>query len=102
MNGQFYFNKVRAAMNAWVTQGYKNDYEQINAFIANVTERDLSLLKAQYKEILQRSMMTGLASSSRSRPSAPPISRRLPAGRNSPSTRGIIRTTPTPRSTTTV
>ena len=62
MNGQFYFNKVRAAMNAWVTQGYKNDYEQINAFIANVTERDLSLLKAQYKEILQRSMMTGLVS----------------------------------------
>ena len=62
MNGQFYFNKVRAAMNAWVTQGYKNDYEQINAFIANVTERDLSLLKAQYKEILQRSMMTGLIS----------------------------------------
>ena len=60
MNGQIYYTKVRSAMQAW--NNIKYQYEQINAFIANVTERDLSLLKAQYKEILQRSMMTGLVS----------------------------------------
>ena len=58
MNGQIYYTKVRSAMDAW--KNIKYQYEQISAFIANVTERDLSLLKAQYKEILQRSMMTGL------------------------------------------
>ena len=62
LNASLYRRKVTAAMDAWVGQGYKNQIEQISAEIANITEKDLSLLKAQYKEILQRSMMTGLVS----------------------------------------
>lgn len=62
LNASLYRLRVNAAMDAWVNQGYKNQIEQISAEIASLTEKDLSLLKAQYKEILQRSMMTGLVS----------------------------------------
>lgn len=60
LNAGLYYNKVNAAMQAWTGKGHKQQYEQINAFIANVTEKDLSLLKAEYKAILDRSMMMGL------------------------------------------
>lgn len=60
LNGQLYYNRVRAAENAWISKGYKNEVDQCNAFIANVTEKDMSLLKQRYKETLQRSLMTGL------------------------------------------
>ena len=62
LNAKIYYNKVRQAMNAWVTKGYKNEYDQISAFIDNVMQKDMSLLKRQYQETLERSMMTGLVS----------------------------------------
>ena len=60
LNGPVYYNRVKAAMDAWIGKGYKYDYEQVAAFIANVTEKDMSLLKAHYRDILDRSMMMGL------------------------------------------
>lgn len=57
-------NRVKAAMSDWVTNGYKNDYEAISAFIEQVMQRDMALLKADYKDALDKAKLTGLASGS--------------------------------------
>lgn len=54
--------KVKFAFNDWVTNGYKLEYEAIGAKIDQMSSRDLSLLKAQYKDVLEKSRLTGLAS----------------------------------------
>ncbi|MFT4230493.1 MAG: hypothetical protein QM602_09405 [Microbacterium sp.] len=57
-------NKVKAAMSDWVSNGYKNEYEQISAFIDQVMQRDMALLKQQYRDDLDKARLTGLASGS--------------------------------------
>jgi hypothetical protein len=57
-------NRVKAAMNDWVANGYKNDYEAIAAFIDQVMQRDMTLLKAEYRDALEKAKLTGLASGS--------------------------------------
>lgn len=64
INANILRNKVKAAMNAWVTNGYKNEYEQIAAFIDQVGQRDMSLLKEEYKDTLNKARLTGIASGS--------------------------------------
>jgi hypothetical protein len=58
MNANIYRNKVNAAMNDWVALGYKEDYEKIAAFIEQVSRRDMSLLKQQYVQDLERARLT--------------------------------------------
>lgn len=57
-------NKVKAAMFDWVTNGYKSEYEAIAARIDQIMSKDLSLLKADYKDALEKAKLTGLASGS--------------------------------------
>jgi uncharacterized spore protein YtfJ len=64
MNASILRNKVRHAMNDWVSNGYKNDYEQIAAFIDQVMQRDMALLKQEYRDDLEKARLTGLASGS--------------------------------------
>ncbi|MEA2985727.1 MAG: hypothetical protein QOD94_1981 [Alphaproteobacteria bacterium] len=64
MNASILRNKVKAAMADWVSAGYKNEYEQISAFIDQVTQKDLTLLKQQYRDDLDKARATGLASGS--------------------------------------
>jgi hypothetical protein len=64
INASILRNKVKAAMTDWVSNGYKNDYEQIAAFIDQVMQRDMSLLKQQYREDLEKAKLTGLTSGS--------------------------------------
>lgn len=64
INANLLRDKVRAAMNDWIASGYKNDYEEIAAYIAQVEGRDLVLLKQQYIDELERAKLTGLASGS--------------------------------------
>jgi hypothetical protein len=47
---KFIRKKMEAAEMAWTSQGYKNEYEQMNAFINQVTQRSMVL----YKEDLLR------------------------------------------------
>ncbi len=56
--------KVKFTFNDWVTNGYKTEYEAIAAKIDQMSSRDLSLLKAQYKDVLEKARLTGLASGS--------------------------------------
>lgn len=64
MNANILRNKVRAAMADWVSNGYKHDYEGISAFIDQVMQRDMALLKQQYRDDLEKARLTGLASGS--------------------------------------
>ena len=58
LNGEALRRRVKSKKEAW--EYVKGQYEPVTAFIANVTEKDLSLLKAEYKDLLDRSLMTGL------------------------------------------
>jgi hypothetical protein len=53
INANILRNRVKAAMSDWITNGYKNDYEQIAAYIAQVEGRDLVLLKQRYIDELR-------------------------------------------------
>lgn len=64
INANIYRNKVRAAMSDWVANGYKVEFEKIAAFIEQVSRRDMSLLKQQYVEDLERARLTGASSGS--------------------------------------
>lgn len=64
LNASILRNRVKAAMDDWVSNGYKNDYEQIAAFIDQVMQRDMSLLKQEYRDDLEKARITGLASGS--------------------------------------
>ncbi|WP_419730637.1 hypothetical protein [Lichenicola sp.] len=64
INAPILRNLVTAAMSDWVTTGYKNQYEEIAAYIAQVEGRDLSLLLAAYKDDLAKAKLTGISSGS--------------------------------------
>jgi hypothetical protein len=64
MNANILRNRVNHAKNDWISNGYKNDYEQIAAFIDQVMQRDMSMLKEEYRDELEKARLTGLASGS--------------------------------------
>ncbi len=64
INANIYRNKVRAAMADWETTGHKFDYEKIAAFFEQVGRRDMSLLKQQYVEDLEKARLTSPISGS--------------------------------------
>jgi len=54
--------RVRAALNDWSSNGFKGEYEQINAAIQAVEERSFALLKQRYREDFARSLLTNPSS----------------------------------------
>ena len=56
---KFIRSKMDAAMMAWVSQGYKNEYEEMNAYIDQVTQKSMVL----YKQDLQKKFDSGLLTS---------------------------------------
>jgi hypothetical protein len=53
LNGKTLENRVKSSMAAWISSGFKKDYEGISAFIDQVMSRDLTLLKADYKHLFE-------------------------------------------------
>jgi hypothetical protein len=58
MNAQTYFLKVKAAADAWTTGGYRNEVDQMNAFINQTTERSMVLWKQQLEETYDKGIVT--------------------------------------------
>jgi hypothetical protein len=56
---KFLRSKMEAAYMAWTSQGYKNEYEQINAYIAQASEKSMVM----YKEDLKNKFKAGLLTS---------------------------------------
>jgi hypothetical protein len=64
LNANLLRAKVRAAMDDWINNGYKDDYEAIAAYIDQVQARDMAMLKAEYKDDFEKARLTGLSSGS--------------------------------------
>ena len=58
LNADSYRSRVRAALGKWVSTGRKNDVERMWAFFDQVTMRDLTLLKADLLDKLERAKMS--------------------------------------------
>lgn len=55
---KFLMKRLDAAEMAWVAQGYKNEYEIINAYIAQVNEKSMLLYKEDLKRKFNSSLQT--------------------------------------------
>lgn len=64
VNASILRSKVMAAKNDWITNGFKEEYDQIAAFIAQVEGRSMLTLKQQYIDDLEKARLTGPASGS--------------------------------------
>ncbi len=64
MNANILRNKVMAAKNDWITNGYKEEYDQIAAYIAQVEGRSMLTLKQQYIDEMDKARLTGPSSGS--------------------------------------
>ncbi len=64
INARILRDQVNAAMDDWISNGYKQDYEEIAAYINQVMGRDMSMLKQQYEEDLGNATLTGISSGS--------------------------------------
>jgi len=73
INGPIMQMKVRAAENDWISNGYRDEYDQINAAIAAVEGRSFALLKQRYKEDFFRSLLTSPSSGANFQYMAPVI-----------------------------
>lgn len=64
LNASILRSKVQAAKADWVTNGFKEEYDQIAAFISQVEGRSMLTLKQQYIEDVEKARLTGIASGS--------------------------------------
>lgn len=62
INGPIMQLKIAAAENDWISNGYRDEYNRINAAIAAVEGRSFALLKQRYKEDFFRSLLTNPSS----------------------------------------
>jgi hypothetical protein len=58
---KFVKNRLKAAEMAWTAQGYRYEYEQISAYIEQVTEKSLVLYKEDLKNKFENSLLTSVA-----------------------------------------
>ncbi len=58
MNAQLYFLKVKATKDAWVTGGYQNEVDSMNAYINQVTQRSMMMWKQQLEEAYDKGKIT--------------------------------------------
>lgn len=58
LNGIIYRNKVKAAMNGWISAGYKNEVDDMQAYIAQVTGRSMASWFAELRDVYDRTAYT--------------------------------------------
>jgi hypothetical protein len=60
-NAELYRLQVQEAMGEWVSGGYRNEVDAINAFIDRVTQRDMGLWMASLKQLFADAVVNGTA-----------------------------------------
>ncbi|GGF27649.1 hypothetical protein [Hymenobacter cavernae] len=58
VNAPIYRNKVKSAMNAWTSAGYKNEVEDMESYIAQVTGRSMATWFANLRDVFNRTAIT--------------------------------------------
>jgi hypothetical protein len=71
MNAQNYRLQVKAAADAWTAGGYRNEVDQMNAYINHVGLRDMSLWKQRLLELFEDSVLTTAGTGVQFRPTLP-------------------------------
>lgn len=64
-NAELYRIQVKQAFNDWVSNGYKEDVEKIGAYIKQVSQRSMMLLKADLSDRLEQGKMTDAVTGSK-------------------------------------
>lgn len=59
-NAQLYRLKVKAAFDNWISNGYKNEVEQMTAFINQKTQRSMVMWKQMLQEYFKEATVAGL------------------------------------------
>ena len=62
LNGKILQNRVNHAYNQWVSKGYKHEYEQMTAFIDQVTRRNLLKYKQSLLMDLKNAKISSITS----------------------------------------
>ncbi|SEI37742.1 hypothetical protein SAMN04487995_0175 [Dyadobacter koreensis] len=62
INANIYRSRVNFALNDWINNGFKNEFEGIAARIDQMSSRDLTIIKALYKDAMAKAKLTGIAS----------------------------------------
>lgn len=57
VNGLLYQMQVQNALNSWISEGYKNEVEKINAYIKQTSQRSMALLKAELEAQLDAALL---------------------------------------------
>jgi hypothetical protein len=57
-NAQLYYLNVKQAADAWETAGYRNEVNEINAYINQVTDRSMVTWKQSLEEAYDRALLT--------------------------------------------
>lgn len=65
LNADNYRLQVKQALNDWVSNGYKEDIEKIGAYIKQVSQRSMMLLKAELMDRLDQGKMTDAVTGSK-------------------------------------
>jgi hypothetical protein len=60
-NAELYRLQVRSALGDWVAGGYRNEVDAINAYIDQVTRRDMALWKQALVELYEEAVVNGTA-----------------------------------------
>jgi hypothetical protein len=69
LNASIYRSRVKHAYQAWGTSGYREDVERINAYIKQISEKDLTFLKEELTERMRISKLTDINTSGEFYPS---------------------------------
>ncbi len=64
-NAELYRMQVKQALNDWVSNGYKEDIEKIGAYIKEVSQRSMMMLKADLSDRLEQGKMTDAVTGSK-------------------------------------
>lgn len=63
VNGEGYYRLVKSALNDWISSGYKNEYEEMIAYINQATQKSLKQVKSdlqiKFDQALLKDSMTG-------------------------------------------
>lgn len=64
-NAELYKMQVKTALDAWISGGYRNEVDEINAYIDQVTRRDMVLWKQSLVELFNDSVVNATAQGTR-------------------------------------
>jgi len=64
-NAELYRTQVKSALDAWISGGYRNEVDEVNSYIDQVTRRDMVLWKQSLVELFNESVVNATSQGTR-------------------------------------